>query len=232
MSNESLRNNDKAKKLCVSLVPIFNHLDREEQVEIANTSRSQLYGKKDLIFRAGDPSEYLYIVHKGKVKIYNLSESGKEQLIRILEPGEFMGELAVFTDEWLTSFAEAVEPTEICAIHKSDLHELLQEKPAISFKILAESSRRLKDAEKTIERFSSQDVEKRLSSYLLERAEKEASSQITLPMSKKDLSSYLGTTQETLSRRLASFEDNGLIKQTGQRKVKMVDLEALAEMAE
>lgn len=121
MSAQSLKNNNHAKKLCVSLVPIFNHLEHEEQVEVARTSRSQTYGKKDFIFQAGDPSEYLYIVHKGKVKIYNLSESGREQLIRILEPGEFMGELAVFTDEWLASFAEAVEPTEICAIHKSDL---------------------------------------------------------------------------------------------------------------
>ncbi|QKY71045.1 Crp/Fnr family transcriptional regulator [Lentibacillus sp. CBA3610] len=232
MSTGSLKNNDKAKKLCVSLVPIFNHLDYEEQFEIALTSRSLSYDKKDLIFQAGEPSEYLYIVHKGKVKMYNLAESGKEQLIRILEPGDFMGELAVFTDEWLTSFAEAIEPTEICAIHKSDLQEFLEEKPEISFKILAESSKRLKDAEKTIERLSSQDVEKRLSSYLLEQSEKGTSSQITLPMSKKDLASYLGTTQETLSRRLANFEDKGLVEQTGQRKINILNLEALESIAE
>lgn len=232
MSAESLKNNEKAKKLCVSLVPIFNHLDYKEQLEVARTSRSKTYGKKDVIFQAGDPSEYLYIVHKGKVKIYNLSESGKEQLIRILEPGEFMGELAVFTDEWLTSFAEAVEPTEICAIHKSDLQEFLKEKPAISFKLLAESSKRLKDAEKTIERLSSQDVEKRLSSYLLEQLGETESSKIKLPMSKKDLASYLGTTQETLSRRLASFEEKGLLAQTGQRKIDILDVEGLEAIAE
>ncbi|GGJ96220.1 Crp/Fnr family transcriptional regulator [Lentibacillus kapialis] len=232
MSTGSLKNNDKAKKLCISLVPIFNHLNHEEQVEVASTSMSQSYDKKDLIFQAGNPSEYLYIVHKGKVRNYNLSESGKEQLIRILEPGDFMGELAVFTDEWLTSFAEAIEPTEICAIHQSNLQQLLQEKPAIAFKILAESSKRLKDAEKTIERLSSQDVEKRLSSYLLEEAEKGTSSQITLPMSKKDLASYLGTTQETLSRRLAGFADKGLVRQTGQRKINITDWEALRNIAE
>lgn len=232
MSAESLKNNEKAKKLCVSLVPIFNHLDYKEQLEVARTSRSKTYGKKDVIFQAGDPSEYLYIVHKGKVKIYNLSESGKEQLIRILEPGEFMGELAVFTDEWLTSFAEAVEPTEICAIHKSDLQEFLKEKPAISFKLLAESSKRLKDAEKTIERLSSQDVEKRLSSYLLEQLGETESSKIKLPMSKKDLASYLGTTQETLSRRLASFEEKGLLAQTGQRKIDILDAEGIEAIAE
>lgn len=225
--------NKSEKKLCVSLVPIFNHLEHSEQVEIAKASRSKTYEKREVIFQAGDPSEYLYIVHKGKVKIYNLSESGKEQLIRILEPGDFMGELAIFTDEWLTSYAETTERTEICAIHKNDLQEMLKEKPAISFKLLAESSKRLMSAEKAIERLSSQDVEMRLGSYLLELAENKRAStplKIMLPMSKKDLASYIGTSQETLSRRLTVFEEKGWIRQTGQRKIEILDLEALDKL--
>ncbi len=236
MKSDSLEHNESAKKLCVSLVPIFNHLDHAEQVDVAKTSRSKTYNKKEIIFQAGDPSEYLYIVHRGKVKIYNLSESGKEQLIRILNPGDFMGELSIFTDELLTSYAETVERTEICAIHKNDLQEFLVEKPTISFKILAESSKRLKEAEKSIERLSSQDVEKRLASYLMEQVEKKTNSEhaleIILPMSKKDLASYIGSTQETLSRRLTSFEEKGWIKQTGQRKIKIVNKQALKDIVE
>ncbi|WP_164670771.1 Crp/Fnr family transcriptional regulator [Virgibacillus doumboii] len=226
--------NKSEKQLCVSLVPIFNHLEYSEQEEIAKASRSKTYDKKEVIFQAGDPSEYLYIVHKGKVKIYNLSESGKEQLIRILEPGNFMGELAVFTDEWLTSYAETIERTEICAIHKNDLKELLEDKPAISFKLLAESSKRLMSAEKTIERLSSQDVEMRVASYLLELAENATTLttplKVTLPMSKKDLASYIGTSQETLSRRLAGFEEKGWIHQTGQRKIEILDMDELIKL--
>ncbi|WP_244862088.1 cyclic nucleotide-binding domain-containing protein [Siminovitchia terrae] len=55
------------------------------------------------IYGAGDTSAHLYIVHQGRVKIFRLSESGKEQLIRILEPGEFMGELALFSGSPLTT---------------------------------------------------------------------------------------------------------------------------------
>ncbi|RYG74193.1 Crp/Fnr family transcriptional regulator [Lentibacillus lipolyticus] len=232
MPNDSLECNHSAQKLCVSLVPIFNHLDHNEQAEVARTSRSRTYAKNEIVFQAGDPSEHLYIVHKGKVKIYNLSESGKEQLIRILYPGDFMGELSVFTDEWLTSYAEAMEPTEICAIHKSDMQALLEEKPAISLKLLEESSRRLKEAEKNLERLSSLDVEKRLASYLTELAENENSLKVKLPMSKKDLASYIGSTQETLSRRLTKFEEKGFIKQTGQRHISIVDMDSLLELGE
>src|SRR6476661_5394480 len=108
------------KQLCVSFVPIFNHLAYEDMLEIAKTSHSKSYRKGDMVFKAGDASDYLYIVHKGQVKISRLSESGKEQLIRMLEPGDFMGELSIFTDEVLTNYAEAIVDTEICAIHKTD----------------------------------------------------------------------------------------------------------------
>ncbi len=221
-------NNQDMKSLCISIVPIFNHLQYDEMLEIVKTSKTKTFKKGEMVFRAGEPSEHLYILHKGQVKIYRLSESGKEQLIRIMEPGDFMGELALFTDESLTSYAEALKDTEICAIHKSEMKEMLLSNPTISLKIIEEFSRRLNDTEKNIESISSQDSEKRLASYLLELSA--GNEEITLPMSKKDLASYMGMTRETLSRRLSSFQDQGLISMSGQRKIRILDVEALSDI--
>ncbi|MEC1721294.1 Crp/Fnr family transcriptional regulator [Schinkia azotoformans] len=230
-------NNQDMKSLCISIVPIFNHLQFNEMLEIVKTSKTKTYKKGEMVFRAGEPSDHLYIVHKGQVKIYRLSESGKEQLIRIMEPGDFMGELALFTDESLTSYAEAMKDTEICAIHKTEMKEMLLSNPSISLKIIEEFSRRLNDTEKNIESISSHDSEKRLASYLLglsagndEVGTDHEPIQITLPMSKKDLASYMGMTRETLSRRLSSFQDQGLISMTGQRKITILDVDALSEI--
>lgn len=227
-------NNQDMKSLCISIVPIFNHLQFDEMLEIVNTSKTKKYKKGEMVFRAGEPSEHLYIVHKGQVKIYRLSESGKEQLIRIMEPGDFMGELALFTDESLTSYAEAMKDTEICAIHKTEMKEMLLTNPSISLKIIEEFSRRLNESEKNIESLSSKDSEKRLASYLLELSTGDEIGgsdhgpiQITLPMSKKDLASYMGMTRETLSRRLSSLQDQGLISMTGQRKITILDADTL-----
>lgn len=221
-------NNQDMKSLCISIVPIFNHLQYDEMLEIVKTSKTKTFKKGEMVFRAGEPSEHLYILHKGQVKIYRLSESGKEQLIRIMEPGDFMGELALFTDESLTSYAEALKDTEICAIHKSEMKEMLLSNPSISLKIIEEFSRRLNDTEKNIESISSRDSEKRLASYLLEVSA--GNEEITLPMSKKDLASYMGMTRETLSRRLSSFQDQGLISMSGQRKIRILDVEALSDI--
>ncbi|KKE79537.1 Crp/Fnr family transcriptional regulator [Oceanobacillus caeni] len=218
-------------QLCVAKVPFFNHLTFDEMEKIADMSRHLNFKKGEIIFSEGDPLEYLYIIHQGRVKNYQLFESGKEQLLRILESGEFMGELALFTEKTLDSYAETIEKTEICAIHRSDMQQLLKQYPTIAIKILEQFSNRLDETEKLVGNLSSKDVETRTASYLLELVDKYNTTSVELPISKKDLASYLGTTSETLSRRLSSFQTNGWIEQRGQRKIQILDREALREMS-
>ncbi len=215
------------RELCISKVPIFNHLEPDEMLEILKKSSQRTFKKGEIIYYEGDPLEYLYIVHTGRVKIYQLFESGKEQLLRILESGEFMGELALFTDKVLDSYAEALEQTEVCAIHRNDIRELMKTHPTIPLKILSEFSMRLEETEFLVSQLSYRDVETRTASYLVKLAEKNQTDHIVLPMSKRDLASHLGTTQETISRRLSHFQMNGWIEQEGHRNIKILNLEAL-----
>lgn len=219
------QNPKEMQHLCVSLVPIFNHLQLEEMQEIVKTTTHSKYDRNEIIYGAGDHAAHLYIVHRGRVKIYRLSESGKEQLIRILEPGDFMGELDLFTDSTFDHYAVAMEKTELCIMRRADLQAFLMKYPAISLKILEEFSKRLERTEKLVSSLTSEDTEKRIALYLAELAEDQ--DHITLPMPKKDIASYLGTTPETVSRKLAEFQERGWIDQTGQRKIKILDREAL-----
>lgn len=216
-----------AHHLCVSIVPIFNHLQDEEMEEVAKTTRSISLKKGELLHRAGDASDSLYIIHRGKVKVYRLSENGKEQLIRILQPGDFTGELALFKESIHDDYAEAMENTDICSIQRADLQEFLQRYPNISLKILSEFSSRLGQAESQMTSFATEDVETRIALYLAQQVEENKSEVYRLPMSRKDLASFLGTTPETISRKLAKFEDEGWIEQEDQRRIRILDLDAL-----
>jgi CRP/FNR family transcriptional regulator, anaerobic regulatory protein len=234
--NHSCDGNE-SQNLCVASVPIFNHLSNREMLEIAETSRTKVYRKGEFIFQPGDPSGNLLIIHTGRVKMYRVSESGKEQLLRILEPGDFIGDLSLFTNETSDNYAETMINTEICAIHRTDMQQFLISHPLISIKILEEISKRLNDAEKTIERLSLQDAEKKVASYLVELVKNSTDNDsislplnILLPMSKKDLASFIGTTKETLSRRLSSFQESGWISLTGQRNITIHNFEALLEL--
>lgn len=214
-------------ELCVSLVPIFNHLPRNELVNIAAKAAMRTVKRTEFIHRAGDHSNQLYIVHQGKVKVYRLSEDGKEQLVRILQPGDFTGELALFSPGQHDSYAEATEDARVCVINRDDLSGLMLDHPAIGMYLLSELAQRLGSSEKQTAAIATESINARIVLYLARLSEHAKSRDIRLPMSRKDLASYLGTSPETISRRLKEFEDEGWIAQTGQRGIRIHDLDAL-----
>ncbi|WP_186579927.1 Crp/Fnr family transcriptional regulator [Aquibacillus kalidii] len=216
-------------KSCISLVPIFNHLEVEQMDEIMKTVQAASFKKGEIIYQAEDPSDSLYIVNQGKIRIYRLSDSGKEQLVRILNPGDFTGEHALFSESMHESYAEAMVDTSVCVIRRLDLQDFLLKYPSISLKILEEFASRLKQSEKQTAQFATEKVETRIALFLAECYDQEKSSTGTfiLPMSKKDLASYLGTTPETISRKLADLEEQGYIKRKTNKRIEVLNLDGL-----
>ncbi|MEK4023293.1 Crp/Fnr family transcriptional regulator [Sporosarcina sp. FSL W7-1283] len=212
---------------CVSLVPLFNHLDKQQMDQIVALARSISYPRGEMIYHSGDRSEGLYILHKGRVKVYRLSENGKEQLVRILKPGEFTGELSLFDAKPHDVYAETLEAVELCIIQRDEMQQLLQSHPAISLRMLTEFSSRLADTELRAARIAMESAETRLALYLADLSEEQQQLTIRLPMSRKDLASHLGTTPETISRKLSVFEERGWIRQTGSKIVEIFDLDSL-----
>lgn len=208
------------------MVPIFNHLEVQQMAEILEITHSVSFKKREVLYQAGDQSDSLYIVNKGKVKNYRLTDSGKEQLVRILNPGDFTGEYALFNDSIHESYAEAILDTSVCMIKRSDLQTLLTKYPSISMNILKAFSNRLEQSEKQTTLFATEKIETRIALFLTQCLE-DASSEVTLPMSKRDLASYLGTTPETLSRRLTQLEQRGLIKRKSNKIIEILNLDEL-----
>lgn len=216
------------KHSCINLVPIFNHLEDEQMKEITRTIQAVRYNKGDYIYHAGDQSDSLYIVNQGRIRVYRLSDNGKEQVVRFLLPGDFTGELALFNETTYDAFAEAMTETKVCMIKRSDFQDLLMKYPTISLKVLAEFSSRLSQSEKQTARFATEKVDTRVALFLAECIEQgKEEKDILLPMSRKDLASYLGTTPETISRKFAELEAKGLITQKGNKRIRIIDLDGL-----
>ncbi len=215
---------------CVALVPIFAHLTPSERHDIAQRAHQKTYGRNEQLYGAGEQNPTLMIVHEGRVKIYRISESGREQLIRILCPGDFIGETSFMGARESDHFAVTLEDSKICALHRDDVKGFLSSYPAIAVKMLETVSDRLEQTERMVSSLTGDDVERRVASYLMELADASGSDSLELPLSKKDVASYLGTTPETLSRRLAVFEDSGWIVQQGRGRIHILDRAALAAL--
>ncbi|HAW70004.1 MAG TPA: Crp/Fnr family transcriptional regulator [Firmicutes bacterium] len=222
---------------CVEIVPIFSSLSRQEMLEVESIAIAKKYARGDMIYMEGDQGDRLYVVHRGLVKVFRLSPNGKEQVIRVLGPGEFMGELALFSPATLTDNAVALEEASLCLIEGTLIKDLMQKHPLIAFKVIEELSKRLESAENLIRDINLHPVEQRLAEALLRMVQEQekgaggGDSAIVLPMTKGALASQLGMTQETLSRKLSSFQEQGLIELQGARKIVIIDRDGLDEIA-
>jgi CRP/FNR family transcriptional regulator len=214
---------------CIEHVPIFANLSREERTEIVEVASSRSFEKGETIYRAGDEGGTLFVLYTGRAKLFRLNSSGKEQVLRLVGPGEFIGELSLFSSLPLTDNALALEATTMCVLQGDQLKELMVKYPSIAFKVMDELSRRLEKAENRIEDISLSSVTKRVAGALLELSEDRQ--EIVLPMTKGDLASQLGMTQETLSRKLAALQEDGLIGLKGHRKIIIRDKSELEEIS-
>ena len=221
---------------CIDNVAIFVDLPIEIKQSIMDSSNHKIYKKGEIIFNSGDYFDYFFIVNKGRVKLSKISAMGKEQILKILEVGDFMGELSLFKDTLLTNSAEALEKTEICIIRSEKVREIIMQRPEIALKFLEKYAERIKHSEELIEQIGLRDVEQRIANFLIAEVEKNNIKnrnneyEINLPVTKSVLSSILGTTKETLSRKLSLLQDEGLIRLEGQRKIIITDIEYLRDM--
>ena len=214
---------------CIEHVPIFASLSCEERMEIMEIASSRSFEKGETVYGAGDRGGTLFVLHTGRIKLYRLNASGKEQVLRLVEPGEFIGELSLFSSLPLTDHAQALEATTMCILQGERLKGLMAKYPSIAFKVMDELSRRLEKAENRIEDISLSSVTKRVAEALLEVSGGKLD--FLLPMTKGDLASQLGMTQETLSRKLAALQEEGLIQLKGHRRMIILNKSELVEIS-
>ncbi|WP_035455449.1 Crp/Fnr family transcriptional regulator [Agrilactobacillus composti] len=201
--------------VCAELVPIFTNLDQSELLQISDLIHHHHFEKGSMLL---DPdSQDLVIVRSGQVKVYQLNVDGKEQLLRVLVTGDYVGEGALFGVTMHDTYAQAITPGAACVITRADFEQLLLDYPAISLKLLAESAAKIAALEKQTALLSSGSIQERLMGYFNELAAVNGSSDFEIPMQRKALSSFLGTTPETLSRMLKKLKEGGLIDYKGRQ---------------
>lgn len=212
---------------CIARVPIFSHLDAKKQMEIHDVIRTRHLEKDDYLYMQDEPASSLYIVNSGRLRIVRFSKSGKEQLIRFLNPGDFSGEMDIFHPSNHRNSAQAVTKTHICEITKEDFNAFMAKYPDITLHFLSAVAKRLALAEDKGFELTTGSVEERVAAYLLDLHIHQESDTVTLTMLRKDLASYLGTTPETLSRIFSQLEKKGFIRAVRGSKIELKDVEGL-----
>lgn len=214
---------------CVALVPLFSHLSRHQQDEVAGFARPVRVDAGVTLVRAGQPQAQLFVVHEGSVKVTRTTEDGRETTLQVLGRGDVAGETWFLTGERPEHDVVATQPSRMCVFDHAVLADLLRRYPDIGVAMLRTLAARLNSTERMLAARTLADVGARVAAYLLDlpaQWQPDGHATVRLPMAKKDVATYLGTTPETLSRRLAGLERDGLIEVRGA-EVDILDAGAL-----
>ena len=219
--------------LCVSRVPIFQGLTREEQLRVAEFVRPVHVAKGETVYSPGQSVSRLLVMHSGQLKVSRPAANGQEQILRTVTDGDVVGERAFLTGHLPDDLVVALDDSRMCVFDHADLSALLRDYPDVGLRMLRTLSDRLASVERLLAAITSSDVSARIAAYLLDLpgSIRDGVPTVWLPLAKHEIASYLGTTPETLSRRLAALAASGVIELHGRREVTILDIDGLERVA-
>lgn len=211
--------------------PLFANLFPDDLRRLDEIATVRRFGRKKSVFREGDRAEGFFVLGSGKVKVFKLSEEGKEQVLHVLGPGQSFAEATVFESGTYPAHAEALTDSELVFLPKQPFVLLLEKNPRIALRMLASLSRWLKRMTDLVESIALRDVETRLVRYLSEELKARGiplkdGAALDLDIGKNVLASRLGTVPETFSRTLKKLQEEGKIGVKG-KQIRVLKAKAL-----
>lgn len=208
----------------------FKNLSDEDIQKVLTISHKIELNHNEILFTEGSLALNLFIVLNGKMKVYKLSPSGKEQILHIMTSGDLIAEAPMFAGLDYPANAQCIEKCSLLAIDREGFKSLITNNPNLTMNILSAVSFRLRYFTTLIEGLSLKEVSGRLASYLLYQKEIQKSSNITLPLTRTELSKYFGTMPETLSRIFTKFQNLNIIS-SNNKSVTIINEEDLKKQA-
>ena len=203
-------------------VNIFSDLSESELNNIQEICKTRKYPKNSMIILEEEMGDVVFIVMSGTVKITRVNDEGKEVILAMLGSGEVFGEMAILDGESRSANALSQENCEVVTINREDFLNLLKTNNKVSLNLMTEFAIRLRKSDQQIEALSLDDAEHRIGVSILNLAEElgvirqGAVTVENLPY-QQDIANMAGTSRETVSRVMKTFEDRGLITKTGHK---------------
>lgn len=215
---------------------LFSDLPREDLDILSQHKTCIRYKKGQTLFYEGTRPMGLFCINSGKVKVYKISSEGKEQILKLAKPGDFLGYRALISEEFYNSSATVIEEGAMCYVPKSDFLEILQKNPAFFRKMAKRVAHELGMMEQKLVTIAQKSVRERLAATLIMLKETygmegEESDLIDIALSREDLANIIGTATETVIRLLSDFKTQKLISLQG-KKIKVLDHKGLIREAD
>lgn len=213
----------------LSSAPLFSGLDADVLAVIEHTAVLKRYIAGETVFLQGDPCAGLNIVQEGWLKGIITSPSGREQIIRLLGPGDVFNEIGLLTEGKNLVTVQVLEDSSLWIIKRETMLRLMDEHPCLCRAITHNLAERVIHLMKLIEDLSLRTVKSRMARLLLENAVEGVISRRRW-MTQTEMAARLGTVLDVVNRTLNSLENDGLIS-VERDKIQILDCRLLEKLA-
>ncbi|MDQ4426485.1 MULTISPECIES: fumarate/nitrate reduction transcriptional regulator Fnr [unclassified Thalassolituus] len=216
--------------LCLPLSLTENDMERLDDI----IRRGRPIQKGQLLFQQGTEFQSVFAVRTGALKTYTLASNGEEQITGFHLASELIG-LSGYNAGTYPLTAKALETTTVCEIPLQQLEQLADELPDLRRQLMTTMGTEIRHDQNMMLLLSKKNAEERVASFLLDISQRYqrrgfSATHFRLPMSRVDISNYLGLAVETISRVFTRFQKNELIETQG-KEIILKDSDTLFDLA-
>jgi CRP-like cAMP-binding protein len=215
--------------------PLFAGLSEADRTALQRSARPRRFAAGESLFAQGDTANELFVITKGRVKVWRASEEGGALTLTLLGRGQPIGTLGAADNRLNHATATAITPVEALAWPIEGLRRLMKTSPALTANVLRTITNYAEQLIERLEEVASVPVEQRVARTLLRMARRaygdETADGCELPLSRQDLADLTSATLPTVSRIMSRWRGERLIAGTRGR-VKLLDMAALTRIAE
>jgi CRP/FNR family transcriptional regulator len=191
-------------------IPYFSVMNPAELETIKQSFSEKTLQRGEVILREGEPSDTLYFVVAGAVKIFKTSSQGKEQILSIARPGEALNDIPVFDGGANPTNAQTLGPVTLYSINKDKLQSIMQQYPKVALNASRVLAQRMRQLVSLVEDLSFRHVLGRVTKILLSHAGDSDGTKEHL--TQQEMAAMAGTAREVVARSLKALEEQGHIR--------------------
>ncbi|MCU7376493.1 Crp/Fnr family transcriptional regulator [Paucibacter sp. O1-1] len=194
-------------------VPLFSLLTTDQAQSIADSVVKRRFKRGELIVEQGTKSNALFILLNGRARVLTADTRGREVILAVLQPGDYVGEMSLIDNEPHSATVRAEVQTDMLVLGRSEFSRCLPDSSSLSYAILRGLVARLRNADRQIESLALLDVYGRVARTLLDMSEEEKGLKIIRgKVSRQDMAKVVGASREMVSRVMKDLEDKGVIE--------------------
>ena len=195
-------------------VPLFSTLTDAQAETVAAAVTKRRYKRGEAIVEQGKQSNALSIILNGRARVVTTDAKGREVILAILQPGDYMGEMSLIDNEPHSATVRTEVQTDVLVVGRPEFARCLPENSSMAYAVLRGLVHRLRQADRKIESLALMDVYGRVARSLLESAvaDREGKLVIRDKVSRQDLAKMVGASREMVSRVMKDLEERGFIE--------------------